>query len=72
MKITVRVKLRAKIPKIQKMDDGSFLISVAAIPKEGEANRAVIKALAQYFDIAPSRINIVSGQTSRIKIIEIL
>jgi len=54
------------------MDDGSFLIAVAAIPKEGEANRAVIKTLAEYFDVAPSRISIISGQTSRTKIIEIL
>lgn len=72
MKITVKVKLRSKVPKIQKMDDGSFLIAVAAIPKEGEANRAVIKTLAEYFDVAPSRISIISGQTSRTKIIEIL
>ena len=72
MKITVKVKLRSKVPKIQKMDDGSFLIAVAAIPKEGEANRAVIKTLAEYFDVAPSRISIISGQTSRTNIIEIL
>lgn len=72
MKITIKVKLRSKVAKVQKMDDGYFLVSVNALPKEGEANRAIIKALARYFEVAPSRVSIVSGQMSRTKIIEIL
>ena len=39
--------------------------------KEGRANEAVIKLLAEYFDIPKSRIKIVSGLKSKKKIVEI-
>ena len=40
-------------------------------PVEGAANRAVIEFLAKILDIAPSRIEIIAGLTSRDKLISI-
>jgi len=46
-------------------------ISIAAPPVEGKANKKCIAYLAKYFDIAKSKIEIISGQTSRNKLIRI-
>ena len=46
-------------------------ISVAAPPVEGKANKKCITYLAKYFDVAKSKIEIISGQTSKNKLIKI-
>ncbi len=54
------------------MDDGSSLrVKLAAPPLDGKANVALIKWLAQTLKIRSTDIQIVSGQTSRQKTIEI-
>lgn len=72
MKIFVKAKPNAKEEKVQKIDDGHYLVAVKEPPVRGRANRAIIEALAAYFKLSPSQINIVSGYSSRNKIIEIL
>lgn len=71
MKIFVKVKPNSKIEKIEQIDKDHFIISVKEPPIEGMANRAVIRALADYFKISPYQIDIIFGRTSRQKIIEI-
>ncbi|PIZ87317.1 MAG: hypothetical protein COX92_01455 [Candidatus Nealsonbacteria bacterium CG_4_10_14_0_2_um_filter_40_15] len=71
MKIFVRVKPKAKEEKVEKIDDINFNVQVRALPEKGKANRAVIRALADYFNIGQSNIQIVSGSKSKLKIIEI-
>lgn len=46
-------------------------ISIAAPPVEGKANKKCIAYLAKYFDVAKSKIEIISGQTSKNKLIKI-
>lgn len=46
-------------------------ISIAAPPVEGKANKKCIAYLAKYFDLAKSKIEIISGQTSKNKLIKI-
>lgn len=72
MKISVSIKPNAKAKKVEKVDEGHFKAWVKESPVEGKANLALIKILADYFDIASSRINIVSGHSSKRKVIEIL
>ena len=71
MKIFVSAKPRAREEKIEKIDDVHFEVSVTAPPVKGLANQAIVKAVAEYFKIAPSRVRIVSGFTSKQKILEI-
>ena len=71
MKIFVKVKPKAKEEKVEKIDDINFKVFVKQLPEKGRANRAVIKALANYFNISQSNIQISSGSASRLKIIEI-
>ncbi len=71
MKISVKVKAGSSREKIEKIDGSNYAVWVKAKPTDGKANEAVIKALAGYFDIAKSRITLLTGHTSKQKIFEI-
>ena len=51
--------------------DDSLKVSVSTPPEAGKANKAVIRLLANTFDIKKNDIEILSGQTSPIKVVEI-
>lgn len=68
MKIIVKVKTKAKFTKVEKLDDLNYKASVKEPPVDGKANTAIVKALADYFDISTSRITLVVGQTSKQKV----
>lgn len=72
MKISVKVKPNAKQEKIEKVNEGQFLAWVKEKPQEGKANKAVIKALSEYFRMPQSRIILLKGQSSKEKIFEII
>jgi uncharacterized protein YggU (UPF0235/DUF167 family) len=87
MKIIVKAKTKAKITKVERVDQPAidfptkgdtkkiepvtYKVSVKEAPIGGKANEAIIKALADYFDISKSNISLVSGQSSKQKIFEI-
>jgi len=70
MKILVKVKPASKINIIKKINDNQINISVKEPPVQGKANQAVIKLLAEYFKVMPKQIKILSGWSSKNKIIE--
>lgn len=72
MKISVKVKPNARKEGLEKVDDVHYIVSVKEPPTEGRANYAVTRVIAEYLDIGISRVNIISGHSSRNKIIEIL
>ena len=72
MKIFVTAKPASREAKIEKIDDTHFKVSVQEPPLEGKANRAIARALANYFNVAPVRMRLISGFTSREKVFEIL
>lgn len=72
MKIFVRVKLNSKEEKVEQIDFNHFQISVKEAPIKGAANKAIIKALSEYFKIPKLNIKIISGHKSRQKIIELI
>lgn len=72
MKIFINAKPRAHDDLVERIDNNNFNVSVTAPPVKGLANQAIIKIVAEYFKIAPSRIRIVSGFTSRQKVLEII
>lgn len=69
MKISVKAKPNSSEEKITKLDDSSFVISVKEPPINGLANKAIMKVLREYFHTP--NVRIVSGYTSRNKIIKI-
>jgi len=71
MKIFVKAKPLSKEEKIEKIDETNFIVLVKEPPKDGKANRAIIKVIAAYFKITPSRVNLVSGFSSKQKVFEV-
>ena len=71
MKISVKVKAKARDEKVEKIGENSFLVWVKELAEKGKANKAVIKALAKHFETPQENVRIASGQKSRQKIVEI-
>lgn len=67
------VKAHPKSSKllVVEKDADHLEVWVREAPDKGKANQAVIEAIADYFDIAPSTVTVKSGIASRNKIIEI-
>lgn len=72
MKISVKAKPNSKEEKVEKFSDTEFIVSVKEPPVKGLANKAIVHVLAKHLNISQSRIHIISGYTSRQKIVEIL
>jgi len=71
MNIIVTVKPNSKRPGIEQISENEYIVRVSAPAHEGKANRAVIKALARFLDIAPSRITLTRGTSSKQKVFSI-
>ena len=70
MKISIRVIPNAKKSRVVE-EENSLKVYVTDLPVDNKANKAVIKALADYFNTKKKSINIVKGMHSRNKVIEI-
>ena len=70
-KIFVEAKPNAKEEKVQKVDETHFRASVKDPPIQGRANNVVIRLLSEYFHEPKANVKIVSGHTSKEKIVEI-
>lgn len=71
MKIQVTVKPGAKQEKITESSDG-LVVYLHARAHDGEANTALIKALSDYYGVSKSQIEILRGQKSHQKLVEII
>ncbi len=69
-RIEVAVKPNAKRAAVVKISETEYRVFVHAPPQQGEANRALIVLLADYFSVPKSTIKIVRGLASRKKILE--
>ena len=69
--INVNVHPGAKKAGIEKISSDEFKIRVLAPPVKGEANKEVIRLIADYYDIPPSRVTIIRGHKSRRKLVAI-
>jgi len=66
--LEVRVQPRARRNEVVEQAGGVFRVRVTAAPESGAANRAVVALLAEALDVAPSRLALVHGATSRDKL----
>lgn len=71
MRITVHAKPRSHINAVERLDETTYRVSVQEPPVEGRANTAIVRTLADHFHVAPSLVRIISGHTSRQKIVDI-
>jgi uncharacterized protein (TIGR00251 family) len=67
----VRVQPRASKSGVAGEIDGALKIRLAAAPVEGQANEELIRLLGKLLDAPRQRIAIISGQTSKNKIVSV-
>ncbi len=66
--VVVRVKPGSrKGPLVETDADGALTVYVPERAVEGKANEAVVKLLAKHLGVPRSRVELVSGATSRVK-----
>jgi len=72
LKIFVKAKPASFEEKVEKIDDSHYLVCITEPPQNGLANKGIVRALAEYFKVSPSRVMIKKGFTAKQKIVEIL
>lgn len=71
MIIEVRVKPRSSKEEIEKLDRNSYKVYMRQPAESGKANKKLVEMLAEYFNIAKSKVKIIKGLRSRNKILDI-
>jgi uncharacterized protein (TIGR00251 family) len=71
VRFTVRVQPRAARSKVDGVHAGALRVRLTAPPVEGAANEALIVLLAEQLGVPKRAISIVSGATSRVKLVEV-
>jgi len=72
-RLWVRVKPRSSRNRILGWTPDGFLeVQVKAVPERGQANRACAKEIARALGVAPDRVVLEKGQTSRLKAFRVL
>jgi len=55
----------------QVLADGTIKMDIAAVPEDGKANAELIRFLAEEFAVPKSHVQILRGQTSKTKTVQI-
>ena len=69
--INVRVVPRSSKINIEALGHDQYKIKLTSPPVEGEANKQLVRVLAEKLSIPLNRIEIISGATSRLKRVRI-
>ena len=70
-RLAVAVTPRAATERIGPFADGVLRVRVTRPPADGDANRAVLRAVAAALDLAIRDVRLVSGERGRRKLLEI-
>ena len=69
VRFAVHVTPNAKRASVGGTHDGALRVAVTAAPEDGKANKAVIQAIADALKIKKSGVDVISGHSSRRKVI---
>jgi uncharacterized protein (TIGR00251 family) len=70
-RVTVKVHPRARRSGLAGRVGEAWKLSLAAPPVDGKANDECVRFFAEFAGVARSRVRIVTGLTSRLKVVEI-
>ncbi len=68
----VLVSTRASRTRIMGVHDGRLKVQVAAPPVDGQANKALIRFLAETLDVPRAQLEIVGGHANRRKTVRLI
>jgi uncharacterized protein len=71
--VTLRIKVQPRASKneIQGIMEGALRVRLTSPPVDGEANAACSVFLGQVLGVAKSKVEIVGGHTSRVKVVKV-
>ena len=71
--VTIRIKVQPRAPRTEIVGehDGAIKLRVAAPPVDGKANEECRRFLAKLFGVSATSVEIISGDSSRDKVIRI-
>ena len=69
-RLAVRVTPGARIETLE-IGEGKLVAKVRAKPQDGKANDAVLGLIAKALGLAPSRVHLLRGATSREKLVQV-
>ncbi len=69
--LSIRIQPRASKNEVVRQEDGGLKIRLTAPPVDNAANEALVRFLADLLETSKSQVEIVSGHTSRDKVIRI-
>ena len=71
--LAIRVTPRSRRNEIVEVQsDGTIRVRLTAPPVEGEANKALVKFLAEVLEVPPSNIEIIAGASGHDKLVSVL
>jgi uncharacterized protein len=71
MKVSLRVRPGASRPLVGGSHDGALVVKVSERAVDGRATEAALRALARALEIPRRDVRLVTGATSRTKIVEV-
>ncbi len=76
IELSIRLTPKAahdRVDGLRQLDDGRVCIAarVRAVPEDGKANAALERLIAGWLDVPKGAVSIISGQTSRMKVLRI-
>lgn len=70
--IQVKAKPGSKVEKMDIGSEGEFIFSIRAKPVDGEANAALVNAVAELFKTSKTNVELIQGMKSRFKKMRVL
>jgi uncharacterized protein YggU (UPF0235/DUF167 family) len=70
-RIPVRLTPRGGADRIDRVKNGLLQVRVATAPVDGAANASMLRLLAAELDVPPTTLRVVTGASSRVKIVEV-
>ena len=71
MRLTISVRPNARQTVVEATGPNEYRVAVKAPAQDGKANDAVVRALAEHFKVAKSRVQITHGHRGKKKLVEI-
>lgn len=71
MRIYVKVVAKSSQNKVEKTGNDDYKVWTTALPTKGQANKEIIKLLANFFSVSKHQVIISGGKTTSRKIIDI-
>ncbi|WP_299197262.1 DUF167 domain-containing protein [Thermocrinis sp.] len=72
MLIKVKAKPRSKEEYVKKLGEDFYEVAVKEAPEKGRANARIVELLSIYLGVKKDRIKLVAGETSKLKLFQIL